>query len=616
MSFRRTSTLLLTLATSAWPPGHLHGQETPVLNRFHVRNFGAIANSGGDAGPAIRAAVAAAMKSGATAEVILDKGVYRIGAEPPGEYALTIARARGLVLRGQGSATELVITSPEAGGIRLSHCEAVRVSGLTIDYDPVPYTQGTVVAIDFARQAFELTVDEGYPAPDQPAFANARASWGIVIRAGGGGAPPTYGPIVIRAKAEARLGSDRWRFKLTGDSAAPLRMARMAAGDRYVHLARNYAAGVMGSRCETLVLEDITIYASPGIAFLPYLCGQVAIRNCHVKPRPGAGRLLSTNADGVHCRGCRKGIVVEGCTFEGMADDAINIHSSPIPIKKVLSPEEVVVQKYHYTLGPGDRLEVMDSTEARSRGQVTATEVVEVPGEWAYRVRFDHPVQGIRAGAGFQDADNLYNLSECGAGSVVRNCHFRSFRGRGVLLSAQECIVEQNTFDVREGWGVVLYHESTHWGEGPLARDITIRKNVFRGHGGYQSAIFAYPTRRDGKLAQSRETRGLVIEGNRFVDLGVPAVELHSCREVRIVDNAVEVRASAPRPRPSYSSVIVDNCAAVDIRALNVRDTDPRHQSAVLVSGATPRGDSGVSIQRVSADLAPESVPVLYRRRP
>ena len=134
--------------------------------------------------------------------------------------------------------------------------------------------------------------------------------------------------------------------------------------------------------------------------------------------------------------------------------------------------------------------------------------------------------------------------------------------------------------------------------------------------GGYQSAIFAYPTRRDGKLAQSRETRGLVIEGNRFVDLGVPAVQLHSCRDVRIVDNAVETRASAPRPRRSYSSVIIDNCAAVDIRALNVRDTDPRHQSAVLISGATPPGDSGVRIQGVTADLAPGSVPVLGRRRP
>ena len=587
-----------------------------MLNQFHVRDFGAIPDSEEDAGPGIRAAIAAAMKSETKAEVILDKGAYRVRAEPQGEYALTIARARDLVVRGQGSATELVITSPQAGGIRLSHCEAVTVSGLVIDYDPVPYTQGTVVNVDLPKLAFELAIDKGYLTPDQPAFTNARASWGIVIRPARGGTPPIYGPIVVQAKADAHPGPDRWRLKLSGDSAAPLRRARMTVGDRYVHPARNYAAGVMGSRCQDLALEDITIYASPGIAFLPYLCGRAVIRNCHVKRRPGTDRLLATNADGVHCRGCRKGIVVEGCTFEAMADDAINIHSSPIPVKSVLSPEEVVVHKYHYTLRPGDRLAVMDSEEARTRGQVTATDVLEVPGEWAYRVRFDRPVQGIRAGTGFQDADNLYNLSECGTGSVVRGCHFGSFRGRGVLLSCQGCVVEQNTFDVREGWGVVLFHESTRWGEGPLARDITIRENLFRGQGGYQSAIFAYPTRRDRKLAQSRETRGLAIEKNRFVDLGVPAVQLHSCHDVRIVDNSVETRAAAHRPRPSYSSVIIDNCAAVQIRTLNVRDTHPRHQSAVLISGATPPGDHGVSIQSLVADLADESVPVLDRREP
>lgn len=614
---RRPLTLLLAVTVSAAHPGRLHGQETQMLKRFHVRDFGAIPDSGDDAGPAIRATIAAAIESGAPAEVVLDKGVYRVGAEPKGEYALTIARARRLAVRGQGNTTELVVTSPEAGGIRLSDCDTVTITGLAIDYAPAPYTQGTVAAVDVAGGTFTLTVDQGFLAADDPAFANAKAAWGIVVRPERAGVPPVYGPIVVPAKAGKRLAARQWQFAAGGPvhgAAEPLRMTGMKAGDRYVHLARNYAAAVLGAQCKDVALEDITVYASPGIAFCPYLCGRVAIRNCHVKRRPGSERLLSTNADGVHCRGCRQGIVVEGCSFEGMADDAINIHSSPIPVKQVLSPQEIVVQRYHYTLRAGDRLAVMDPTEARVRDEVTAREVLEVPGEWAWRVRFDRPVQGVRAGSGFESADNLYNLSECAAGSSVRNCHFRSFRGRGVLLSCQTCVVEENTFDVREGWGVVLFHESTRWGEGPLARDITIARNVFHGQGGYQSAVFAYPTRRDGKLAQSRDTRDLVIRDNRFVDLGVPAVELHSCRDVRILDNSVETRLSAPRPRASYSSVIIDNCSGIEIRSLTVRDTDPRHQSAVRISNSTAPGEDGVRISGLSADLAPECPPVFDRR--
>ena len=161
MPARRTIPLLLALATGARLPAQLHGPENQLLKRLQVREFGAIPDSGDDSGPAIRATIAAALEAGGPAEVVLDRGVYRLGAEPGGEYALTIARARALVLRGQGSATELVVTNPEVGGIRLSDCKAVAVTGLSIDYDPIRYVQRTATDTDPAGNAFALSVNGG-----------------------------------------------------------------------------------------------------------------------------------------------------------------------------------------------------------------------------------------------------------------------------------------------------------------------------------------------------------------------------------------------------------------------------------------------------------------------
>jgi hypothetical protein len=617
MSSYRSCGLAAGLGVSAPLLQGLLRQDAPPPRQFHVRDYGARPDPRVDSGPGVRAAIAAAMASGGPAEVILGEGVYRVSRGPDEAYALAVVAARDLTVRGQGSSTEIVITDPELGGFRLSACENVTVAGLVLDYDPPPYSQSTVTAVDLGNQTFDVAPDEGFLALDSQAFADAKATWGLVIRPGRDGAPTRYGPTAIPAVVESRMDGNRWGMKVGGPPTGypdPLRTSGMAPGDSFVHPARTYTAAVGADYSDGVLLEGITLYASPGLAFCPYLCGSVTIRDCHIQPRPGSTRLLSTNADGVHCRGAREGITIDGCSFEGMSDDAINIHSSPIPVLEVLSPTELIVQRYHYTLQAGDRVEAMDSREARVRGQATVASVEEVPDRWAYHVRLDQPVQGLRGGTGFEDADNLYNLSECATGSVVSGCHFGSFRGRGVLLSCVGATVSGNTVDVTEGWGVVLYHESTRWGEGPLARDIRIVGNTFNGRGGYQAAIFAYPTRRDGRLAEAREMRDLVIQGNRFSDLGVPAAELHSCRDVRVLDNVVEATAAAHRPRSTYASVALDNCAGVKIAGLTVRDEDPRHVAAVLISPTTAPGVEGAEVTDLSAILAPIAVPVRDER--
>ncbi len=565
---------------------------------FHVSDFGAQPDTDADSGPAIRAAIAAAIASGDPAEVILGEGVYRIAPAPSTEQAIPIQGARDLTIRGQGLATELVITEPTAGGFTISNCERLTVKGLAIDYDPLPFTQGTVTAVDLEGRTFDLEIDEGYIEPDHPSFAEAKAAWGLIIRPGEGERATQYGPHAIPAVGVERVTGRTWRMSVDGEPTGysdPFVSSRMAPGNRYVNMARNYAAAVGADHSEA-TFEGITLYASPGLAFLAYLCETVTVRDCHTTLRPDSGRLLSTNADGVHCRGARRGIVIEDCSFEGMSDDAINIHASPIPVIEVVSPSELIVQKFHYTLRPGDKLEAMDSAAGSIRGRAIAVEVEEIPDRWAYRVTLDRSIEGIRGGTNFADADNLYNLSECAEGSIVRGCHFKSYRGRGALLSTVGAVVSGNTFDSVEGWGVVLFHESTRWGEGPLARDVTIEGNTFNGQGGYQAAIWAYTGQRDGSPATTPDVRKVLIRGNRFINLGVPAADLRACRDVRILDNEISTSDDAPRARQSYSSIVLNDSTGVIIDGLRVHDTDPRHVSVIS-------GDAQVT--NLTAGIAP-----------
>lgn len=603
---------LNTIAAVADPP-----TEDTAVRRFHVGDYGALPGADSDAGPGIRAAIAAAIACGPPAEVVLEAGTYRLGKPSAGDHAIRVANARDLTIRGSEQGTQLIITDPETGGFSLSNCLRTTVRDFTLDYDPPPFAQGTITAVDLDAQTYDLQVDEGCIEPDHAAFQNAKAVWGLVVRPIEGTGDTRFGPTAIPAVIDSKIGPRHWRMKIGGPPTGypdPLRNSGMRSGDRFVHIARNYTAAFGASHCDDLTFENLTLHSSPGLAFLPYLCGKVTLRNCHVLRREGSGRMLSTNADGVHCRGCRKGITIDGCSFEGMADDGINIHSSAIPVLEVISPTELVLQRSHYTLLVGDRLEGMDVDTAGVVGQATVLSVEEAPDRWAYRVVLDGPMEGLRAGEGVQDADCLYNLSECGAGSLITNCHFRCFRGRGILLSAAGVRVSKNLFEVMEGWGISLNHESTRWAEGPLSRDIAITGNIFNGKGGYLPAIFLYSQQRDGKLSSARAIHNLLIQDNLFRDLGAPAIELRSCRDVRIVDNRIETREEARRLRAKYDSVLVDNCAGVEIRGLTVQDRDPRHLAAVAITASTDPGEAGVVIEGLTAEIAPTSVPVRDQR--
>ncbi len=61
-----------------------------------------------------------------------------------------------MTVRGAGKETKIVITDPAAGGFFLVLCKKVLLSDLVMDYDPVPFCQGTIRAVDVETGSFDL----------------------------------------------------------------------------------------------------------------------------------------------------------------------------------------------------------------------------------------------------------------------------------------------------------------------------------------------------------------------------------------------------------------------------------------------------------------------------
>jgi len=548
--------------------------ETPV--QLHVRDFGARPSSD-NIFQALEDAAAAATAMDGPVEILFEpNAVYRIArpnAAAKGvasrfsdQYAWIIRNATNLVVNGQGAT--LLVTDSEIGGICMENSSHIELRNFTIDYDPLPYTQGAITQVNPEEYWFELKLDAGYPAPDTPSFERAKkasGNWGLTIRDEPSG-HRRYGPTAIFSDHWEKTGDRLWRFYPSRDASNfsvldnPLRSSGLKSGDRYVHMARNWSQAIAGIDCDQILWENIEILAAPGLSFYPRGTSHHTIRDCHVKLKPG--RIFSSTSDGIHMRGSRGHVLIEGCSFEGMADDGINVHSSAMSIQSQPAPNQVVVKKHTFSVRPGDELLLVRSASASTLG-TTKVAVVEDLGA-AWKITMEEELPKLAAGEGFASSDNLYNLSEAANPFTIRNCHFKDYRGRGILVSACGGTIENNLFEMPEGWGVVLLYESTRWAEGPMAYDLVIRNNEFRAVATrHNPAIFFHLITRNGTV-EGYPFHDILIEGNRFRNYQTPVVRLEYARDIEISGNWL----FNPCDTPDYGSVVQRHCKNIVVEQM------------------------------------------------
>ena len=177
---------LVFLLGVTWPLVGIASQSDRI---FHVHDFGAVADGTTDSGDAIRAAIAAAVVATGTAEapveVVLDAGSYRVRHDSHRRgYCFPIHQPAHLTVRGAGPATKIVIADPTLGGFHFGMGDQVTLRDLVIDYDPLPFCQGTIRAVDVEQGAFDLEVAAGYPTPDAENFVKAHepyGKWGMIM---------------------------------------------------------------------------------------------------------------------------------------------------------------------------------------------------------------------------------------------------------------------------------------------------------------------------------------------------------------------------------------------------------------------------------------------------
>lgn len=601
------------------------------LKVFSVDAFGAKPNQRVDSGPAARAAVQRAIQSGGGI-VQFGPGKYYMMSADRNAYALWPTGAANVHVTGVKGKTEIIVTDPHIGFLRWDRSKNCAASNFIVDYETPPFTQGKILAVDRNAGTFDLKIDKGFPQLDAKFFNRGR-EWGMPIH------PTEPRPKYcwldhVWVKDWQSIGEGTWRLTCQNKPNA----RELAAGDRYVQLARQKNHGVFGVWLSSQILmQDIIVHASPGITNGVVMSDAVVYRRFQVRFRKGTKRVITSNGDGIHVHGNRRGPLIEKCYFEGICDDGVNLNSHMNAIMRVVKPNEIVVDRKAVDFKVGDAVQIVEPATGLIRATTTITAVRGL-GQEQFALRLKDAVEGMkpnqapeqtggggrgrrgRRGVRLTGGDVLYNLGAANAGFTIRNNTFRGHRRFGLLIRSGKGVIENNTFDRLCGVGILITNGMAL--EGPIAFDVTIRNNKLIGVGQSRNsgessqygAITVRTNRTGHKPAPQRGITNIKILNNQIIDPPKHAIYVVSAKDVTIKGNSITATADSTA-FGANTGLCIENSEGVVVENLSFSDPRKTVRAGVHIRSSVAAGEKGVTLKNLKLDL-PQGVPeVLDERR-
>jgi parallel beta-helix repeat protein len=510
---------------------------------------------------AISKAAADAAKAGGPVHIVFNLGKnasYRIS------RPLAFKELHGFELNGNGAQ---LINTTRGSTLTISGSSHVTLRDLTVDYDPLPFTQGTIAAFDKPALQITVKVDAGYP--DDPAFLATITDGFFKVmdrrtKALKAGARDFLTPAKVERIAPGLIKVHlRWSANDCFPSQLPV-----AVGDA-VTIANGYAHAIVVDASAATSFIDLKLLASPGMGILENGgAGSMMLQKVSVVPGPrpkGAvtDRLISTNSDGSHFITVERGPTMEDCSFANTSDDAVNVHGfyyyvveKPAPRRYLLTP------KWDIGLAAGDEIESCDHASFRSLGrtkieQFTKRHAPELKGKIAPIWKNKSPTTQpdliydvvLQQDLPLKVGDSVTSLSRIGAGTAIRRCTFHAC-GR-VLVKAPNALVEDCQFTYSSAIALQAGSDIGFWSESGFAENLVLRNNRFTrsitganeltGGSGALGTIYIGMTPPEGAkgFQNNFQNRNVTIEGNHIDDSYIYGIFVGNADGVKIIGNSI-----------------------------------------------------------------------------
>ncbi len=434
----------------------------------------------------------------------------------------------------------------------IDHCEDVKVSGLTFDYQHPTVAEYKVVGVGDGFVDLQVHKDSQYSI-DEGRLTWKGEGWSFQ---GGLGQELNLETNEVRRRRDPLNG-------LTIKEIKPMLLRatgkhKMTAG--YIYQIRNpfrdYAA-VFTRRSKDISWKNVHFQFLHGMGLVNQFSENLTFDGVKIAPDPASGRTTAAWADGIQVSGCKGKLLVNDCVFSGAHDDAINIHGTHLRVTEKVSDHQIKVSFIHkqtygfLAFNPGDDIEFIrwDSLAPYSKNKVKDAKLLN-PKEILITLEKPFP-------ADFKDKDVLENVTWTPE-VEIRGCTISRIPTRGFLITTrQKVVVENNTFNATHMSAILLEDDARGWFESGCVRDMTIRNNQFNRCA--EPVININPQNAVPNKAVHQNIR---IEGNQFVLRGNTSVKGQSTTGLSIIGNTTY---SDPVGNDATSIKIID-CEDVKIQ--------------------------------------------------
>lgn len=539
-------------------------------------NFGLIPDDGTNDYVAFSSLVEVARTSTPPVKINFAPGVYNFSSAEQvlttRDGSLNLSGLRNVVVDGNGS--RIMINRSHMGFVYAENCTNVIVRNFEIDYDPLPFCQGTVLSLDAAEGSFLFEKDSGYPDPhEDPFFASPSWSWGMAKNRNYPGRLKPDCPDFFFIHRPEPTGSNGV-FKIS--MVNPPQLTHLDVGDPFVI---NCRAGSIGNapNTENITFQNLTVYAAPSCLFIGSRLSMLNVLDCRALLT--GGRLMVSGADGVHCQSGRVGPWVEGCEFEGLSDDHLNIYSIPHKILGQPSSNIINVARAHW-IRPGDRLLFFNP---RAGMVIDIGEAVSVDSETVFLGKTVEGLVYTEEDLGYvpgSDAeyDHIYNLDATGSGFVFKNNYIHDGRRHGCVVKASRGLIKNNLFENISGHALNICNLPSR-PEGFWAQDIIISNNTVNWCG---SLNYRHP------VMVAAYAQGNVLMANRVQ------------QNIYLMDNWISSQQESPLFFSSVSNLTVSGNTFIAETGTNIC-VEMEHASQVCLENNIYKVSDGTSVEWTDA---------------
>ena len=557
--FTVCSSLLLTLASCG------------VEKVYYASDFGVVPGTGEDMTQEVALAIETikAECDGKPAVLVLESGEYDFypdsanvreyyvsnhDQDNPKLVAVALEGVRNLTVKGAGEGYANFMMNGRMLPIAMVGCENCKLENIAVDTRVPQITQVEVLEND---------VENGYITYRIAPYANYRIENGyLVVYGSNWNFVPGWGIAfegdtkrIIYTTSDIGVGTSGVQEIEPYVIRAPWRDHRLVPGS--VIAMRSYARptpGIFVTECKNTTLLNSCVFYAEGMGLLAQMSENLTLDGFNVALRGDDGRYFTTQADATHFSGCKGKIVSVNGLYEGMMDDAINVHGTYLRVVERIDDYTVVGRYMHgqaygfYWGGAGDSVQFVQSSTMEVVGGNEVEEIkpynkeiadgcmspdvelnFQLDGTKEFIIRFKKPLPADIANGKYGIENLEWTPEVYFAGNTIRNN-----RARGALFSTpKSTLVENNLFDHTSGTAILLCGDCNGWFETGACRDVVIRNNRFvnalTSMFQFTNGIISiYPEIPDlasqTKYFHGGDGKGVVIENNVFETFDAPIV--------------------------------------------------------------------------------------------